>query len=334
MRSSAAALASVVGASLVPLVVAAATLAATLAAALAACAPRPRHVRPAPPGERAAYLARRGTLADAETVRVSKRGRYTEFAVRLRSTRGLTATGRLLVPTAGVRPYAAVLLNDGRELNSRAVEALPPEFGDVVVLSLDYPAEIPYHIDLRAIAREGDRLRELARRIPPTFSLGGVYLAQRTDVDPTRVAIVATSFAVPFAGIAAALDTTFRNVAFVYGAGEMDRVLAANLTLRPRWLRGPAARLAMRPFAEFEPARFVAGIAPRPVVMINGVDDPQIPVPAVRALYDALRAPKEQIWLRTGHLMPDDTVLIRALVDTALARLPVLRRAPAAAARS
>jgi fermentation-respiration switch protein FrsA (DUF1100 family) len=84
----------------------------------------------------------------------------------------------------------------------------------------------------------------------------------------------------------------------------------------------------MRPFAEFEPARFVGAIAPRPVVMINGVDDPQIPAAAVRALHDALREPKEQIWLRTGHLMPDDTLLIRALVDTALARLPVLRRGP------
>jgi fermentation-respiration switch protein FrsA (DUF1100 family) len=215
-------------------------------------------------------------------------------------------------------------VNDGRELNSGAVDALPADFGDVVVLSLDYPAEIPYAIDLGAVLRHAARLRAAARRIPPSFLLGGAYLARRADVDPSRVALVATSFAVPFAGIAAALDTTFRNVAFVYGAGEMDRVLAANLALRPAWLRAPVARLAMRPFAEFDPARFVADIAPRPVVMINGVDDPQMPTAAVRALYDALRPPKTLIWLHTGHLMPDDSLLIRALVDTALARLPVL----------
>jgi hypothetical protein len=45
----------------------------------------------------------------------------------------------------------------------------------------------------------------------------------------------------------------------------------------------------------------------------------------VESLFDAAREPKTLIWLRTGHLMPTDSVLIRALVDTALARLPILR---------
>jgi hypothetical protein len=44
----------------------------------------------------------------------------------------------------------------------------------------------------------------------------------------------------------------------------------------------------------------------------------------VQRLYDAARPPKSLIWLRTGHLAPTDSALIRALVDTALARLPVL----------
>ena len=43
--------------------------------------------------------------------------------------------------------------------------------------------------------------------------------------------------------------------------------------------------------------------------------------------YDAARDPKTLIWLRTGHLLPTDSVLIRALVDTALSRLPILREA-------
>ena len=101
---------------------------------------------------------------------------------------------------------------------------------------------------------------------------------------------------------------------------------------RLRSRRSPPARVAMRPFADLAPERFVGAIAPRPVLMVNGIDDPQIPAAAVRTLYDALRPPRELIWLRTGHLMPDDTLLVRALVDTALARLPVLRGGPPAAA--
>ena len=101
-------------------------------------------------------------------------------------------------------------------------------------------------------------------------------------------------------------------------------MLAANLTMRPAWLRVPAARVATRAFSEFEPARYVAAIAPRPLLMVNGVDDPQMPASAVRSLYAAAGEPKSIVWLRTGHLMPDDSTLIRALVDTTLARLPVL----------
>jgi fermentation-respiration switch protein FrsA (DUF1100 family) len=102
-------------------------------------------------------------------------------------------------------------------------------------------------------------------------------------------------------------------------------VLAANLTVRPRALREPMAWIITRPAAELEPTRFAAWIAPRPLVMVNGVDDPQMPQRAVRDLYDAARPPKSLIWLRTGHLMPGDSTLIRALVDTALGRLPMLR---------
>jgi hypothetical protein len=256
------------------------------------------------------------------------RGRYSIYRVRLRNDHGLSSTGRLVRPAdASVkRRYPAVLLEDGRELNSRAVDFLPADFGDVVVLSLDYPDELPYEISLREIILESDRLRRASRRIAPMFSLGADYLVTRADVDPARVVIVASSFAVPFAVRAAASDTRFVNVGLVYGAGDMAEVLAANLSIRPRWLRRPAAWIAMWPFGEFAAERHVSRIAPRPIVMVNGVDDPQMPRRAVQTLYDSARPPKTMIWLRTGHLMPDDSALVRVLVDTTLALLPALRQ--------
>jgi fermentation-respiration switch protein FrsA (DUF1100 family) len=277
------------------------------------------------------YRIRRGELVSAETTFTGMRGRYATYRVRLTSDAGLVATGQLLRPgreldtSATHLVHPAVLLNDGRELDSRAVDYLPREFGDVVVLSLDYPSALPLEIRLGDALFRGRQLREAAEQVPSLFSLGASYLAGRADVDSTRVAIAATSFAVPFAVIAAAFDTRFRNVVLVYGAGDLDRVLAANLTLRPRALRDAAAWLALRPFRELEPERYAALIAPRPLVMVNGIDDPQMPRSAVEALYAAAREPKSLVWLRTGHLMPTDSTLIRALVDTALARLPVLR---------
>ena len=279
----------------------------------------------APPREIATYRLVAGQLVAADTSAATPRGRYAAQTIRLRSSTGLVATGRLLRPVAARAPcYPAVLLQDGREENSGVIGRLPVEFGDVVVLALDYPTEIPYTLRLRDVVLYGERLRDAARRIPAIFLLGASYLAQRDDVDTMRIALAATSFAVPFATIAAAADERFRNVALIYGAGDVPSVLAATLAVRPRFLRRPAAWLASRPFAEFFPERFIGRIAPRPIVMINGVDDPQMPAPAVRRLYDAARPPKELIWLHTGHLMPTDSALIRALVDTALGRLPVL----------
>lgn len=269
----------------------------------------------------------RSSHVAVETTFTGMRGRYAEYRLRISNERGLSTTGRLLRPSRdGIsRRYPATLLEDGRELNSRAVDFLPADFGDVLVLSLDYPDELPYQLSVRELIFRGKRLRDASRRIAPLFLLGADYLSSRADVDTARLTIVATSFAVPFAVQAAASDARFVNVGLVYGAGEMAEVLAANLTIRPRWLRRPLARLAMRPFAEFSPERNIAWIAPRPIIMVNGIDDPQMPRPAVASLYNAARQPKTLIWLRTGHLMPDDSALIRTLVDTTLARLPALK---------
>jgi fermentation-respiration switch protein FrsA (DUF1100 family) len=184
---------------------------------------------------------------------------------------------------------------------------------------------MPMAIQLRDVMLHERRLQQAAADIPSQFLMGAEYLAQRADVDSGRMALAATSFAVPFATIAAAADARFRNVALIYGAGDLPGVLAANLALEPEFLRGPAAWLAMRPFAAFAPERFIGHIAPRPVIMVNGVDDPQMPVDAARSLYRSAREPKELIWMRTGHLMPTDSALIRSLVDTAMARMPVLQ---------
>lgn len=276
------------------------------------------------------YMLLRGDLVSAETASAGLRGRYAVQRVRLRSSTGVEVTGRLLRPASKAR-MPAILLNDGRELNSAAIEYLPREFGDIVVLSIDYPEAIPYTIGVKDMVVNGGRIRAAARLIPGSFSLAGEWLASRDDVEATRVGLVATSFAVPFATIAVAMDARFRDVGLIYGAGDFASVMAANLSLRPRWLRRPAAWLATRAFREFEPERHVARIAPRPLLMINGVDDPQMPRSAVESLFEAAREPKTLIWLRTGHLSPTDSVLIRSLVDTALARLPILaNRAQAA----
>jgi len=147
------------------------------------------------------------------------RGRYDLYRVRL-SGGGEIATGKLLRPRQGDGPFPAVLLNDGRELNSAALDYLPPEFGDVLVLSLDYPDGVPYEFDPFTVLLQNDCIRSELRRIPRLFSLGGAYLTQRADVDSSRVAMVVTSFAVPF-GVRAAAEDRTRNTCFRISRGIM-----------------------------------------------------------------------------------------------------------------
>jgi hypothetical protein len=268
----------------------------------------------------------RGTLAIVRTSDAHPRGRYVEEKVRLQSSTGLVATGLILHP-ANVASHClpAMLLEDGREENSGVINRLPPEFGDMVVLSLDYPNELPDNPQIRDVTLHATSVRKGARMAPAMFSLGAGYLAERPEVDAARVAMVAASYSVPFGTIAAAMDQRIRNVALIYGAGSLPLVFAANLKGIPSMLRRPLASLAMLPFAPFTPERYVQRIAPRPLVMINGVDDPRMPLAAVHALYDAAREPKALLLLKTGHLMPTDSALIQSLTDTAMARLPVLR---------
>jgi len=283
---------------------------------------------PARQSELAQIWRLRGTLVGVESTNVRPGPGRVAQRLRLTSSTGLVATGRLLAPAAP-GCYPAVLLQDGREENSDVIGRLPADYGDVVVLSLDYPPEIPYAIRPREVVTHSGTLRRAGWEIPQLFSLGAAYLGRRRDTDMARLALVATSFAVPFATIAAAADTAFRNVALIYGAGDLPSVVAANLDFDPAMLRRPAAWLISRPFTDLEPERFIALIAPRPILMVNGIDDPQMPSAAVRALFDAAAEPKSLVWLHTGHLMPGDSSLIQSLVDTAFARLPVLQQPPA-----
>lgn len=241
----------------------------------------------------------------------------------VRTSTGLEFDALVHVPS-GPGPFPAAVLADGRELGRHALVYLP-EGVDVVVASPDYPDEFPMEHDLRVYWRNRRAIVEAADRVPAYFMALADYLAARPDVDSTRIVLAASSFAVPFATIAAAVDPRFRNIALIYGGADLAEMVAANLDLRPRPIRRIVATLLTWPIRHLEPDRYVAGISPRSVLLVAGSDDPQIPRLSVEHLYEAAREPKEIVWLRTGHLMPWDTTLIRALVDTAFQRLPALR---------
>ena len=69
------------------------------------------------------------------------------------------------------------------------------------------------------------------------------------------------------------------------------------------------------------PELWVPQVAPRPVIMINALDDERLPREAVEALYASAREPKEQIWLTGQHIQPNRQEVVRQLVDVVLSRV-------------
>lgn len=272
---------------------------------------------------------RRGTLIAVEERLGLDTPESKTWDATLTSSSGLVARVRLHVPEGigdGERRPGVVLIG-GFDTGRDAVRLLPLDVQQVMV-SPDYPAEFDFAEDAEALRRL-DELRDATWDAAAILLLAADYLETRAEVDPERIVLVGASLGGFFAALAAAVDTRFRNVALLYTGADLPRIIAANGEEAPEPARRLGADLAALPVRYLEPARYVPAIAPRPLLLVNGLHDDRIPRESALALLRAARAPKELVWLPTGHLEPEDTTLIRALVDTAFARMPILAASPA-----
>ena len=244
--------------------------------------------------------ARGGRLAHADVLGRSGPGAAVE-ELRLVSTSGLVA--RCAARAAGGAPAGArrpgFLVAAGYETGRGAV-AVPPVL-DAVLVSCDYPLDIPEDLDAGDLWRRLPGLRDQIVDVPATFLLALDYLAQRPDVDPDAIGAVGASVGVPPATITAALDTRVAAVALLYGGADLPLLFSHNVDLGSgvaNAAAGFAVRLLARPV---EPSRYAAAIAPRPALAVNAPEDHFIPRGSALALHRALREPKEIRWLPLEH---------------------------------
>lgn len=254
-------------------------------------------------------------------------GGNAHFRFELESDRGIVSRGRAREPVDGPLPRQLVVLLDGQEIGADAVDALPEDRGTLAV-ALDYPELLEVEVPVWKAPAAAHRARRAARRAAESLLLAIDHFTRRPDVDSTRVALVGASFGVPVATIVASLEPRVDAVALVYGGGDIARLIEANLAIEPRALRWALARWGAWALRPLEPARYAGRIAPRPLVLVSGEDDPQVPRECVEALYRAAREPKKIVWLPTGHLDPSDPALLERLAAIAIESLPVLARTP------
>ena len=270
---------------------------------------------------------RKGDLVSAEVVLTEAEAGHLTHDFELRSTSGLVVRGRLRVhPDAGPddrRPVAILL--GGIDRGGDAVALLPPELYPSAA-ALWYPEALDAE-DAEDALRRMDELARIAWDLPAAILLAADFLAARPEVDSSRMAAIGASFGGFFVPAAAAADTRLRNVALLYAGGDLAGLLGHHLESEAppaaALLGGEMAALRLQ---RLEPVRWMADIAPRHVLLVNGQDDDLITRGSAEALIRATRPPRDVVWMATGHLDPDDEPFLRELVDTALSRLPVLRR--------
>ncbi len=217
----------------------------------------------------------------------------------------------------------AIVLVAGRETGRRAAEVIPgPVEG--MVLAVEYPEAIPEELGPWRLLRRLPSIRRSAYRMPGILSGAARYLADRPEVDSTRIALVGVSFGVPFAA-PAGKDRIFRGVALHHGGAGLALLFRTNLPIRNSVLRGIAAKLAAWYLRGLDPGRHVGAISPVPLLLINGVYDEFVPRRSAELLFEAARQPVRQIWLPHDHLMPGELDVMRELADSTLSHFEFLR---------
>ena len=120
------------------------------------------------------------------------------------------------------------------------------------------------------------------------------WIETRPDLNAARIAYVGFSLGTILGVQFVALDTRVRAAVFALGGGGVVHFLALRA---PPELRSDCEQVA----DAVDPMHYAPLIAPRPVLMVNGLHDEVIPALAGHVLYNSLKEPRRIIWFDGGH---------------------------------
>ncbi len=131
------------------------------------------------------------------------------------------------------------------------------------------------------------------------------YLETRKEIDPHRIGYAGFSMGGIVGTLVSAVDSRIQAPVLALAGGDW-RLMFANTKLpnaeRARQLAPDLAAVGIDALDPVDPVRWVARIAPRPVLFINGDHDTTVPVVSGKALQDAASQPKEVFMYKGGHV--------------------------------
>lgn len=275
------------------------------------------------------FVQRRSQLVSADEGPEIRDAGHVSRSVTLRAANGLRVDLLLRYPARAAsrvtthesRPVFLIL--GGYRTGDRAA-ALIEDTRGAIIAAMSYPYHGPLNPKGLAVLPLVPAIREAILDTPPSVLLAIDYLRSRPDVDSTRIELVGASFGVPFVTIAAAMDPRVSRLWLVHGAGRPLSLIERGLERSIPWapLRWPVAQLAnvLASGPRLAPEKWIARVAPRPVIMINATEDERLPRAAIDVLHASARQPKEVIWLPGEHVQPNREAIIQSLVETVLTR--------------
>lgn len=129
------------------------------------------------------------------------------------------------------------------------------------------------------------------------------YLMTRPDIATNRIYLVGGSYGAITGTTAAAFDERIRAVVLIYGGGNLQKLLSAEIIRNElgNWAL-PANLVAWYFGSVFDPVNYIGRISPRPILLQNGKADTLVSPAAARALQEAANEPKTILWYEGDHL--------------------------------
>ena len=250
------------------------------------------------------FLTLHGGLHRASSTLDEERNGHAYHTLRLESETGIGVEAALKTPLPAAQdggPYPALVILGGLSTGRHTLEYLDSSRG-LVLLCLDYPFEGKRErLTAWEFVSALPRMRRAVIETVPAVMLGVDYLLSRPEVDPRRIVLAGGSFGALFVPAAAAVDERIAAAAILFGAGDLESLVRANLDL-PAPLAAAAAWTTAVLAAPVEPLKYVGDIAPRPLLMLGATGDARMPLENSRLLHEAAGEPKTIRWIDAGHL--------------------------------
>jgi len=143
------------------------------------------------------------------------------------------------------------------------------------------------------------------------------YLQTRDDIAPDRIYLIGASFGAITGCTAVAFEPRIPAAVMTYGGGDLDLLLASDAAIKELGkFHGLATSIVQYITAPADPVKYVAQIAPRPLLFQNGEHDQLIPLAAARALVDAAGEPKKFTLYDSDHVGMDEAQTITVLEES------------------